>query len=626
MKHSSTWFRSLALTALLLASSPRGWAQWITQSFNLGAGWNAVYLHVDATHDTLDHLIGNDPANLIQEIWMWAPTPSASQFVTSPKSPSQPTLWLSWSRSGPTATPLARLDGNAAYLVRTSAAYTWNLKGKAVAPSYQWTSSGLNFIGFPTPPGATPPTFDSFFAPAPDLRVSAELYTYRGGTLTNNPVALFDLAGTRVERGRAFWMRAAQFNRYFGPFEVAFAGTTGARFGDTLGQVSFRLRNITAQPQTVRLTAINSETAPTGQPTVRGQVPVLVRGDLNPTNLTYQHTALISGAREWTLPKAGDPGSDIEIVLGVNRLDLSGSPGDLFAGVLRFTDAGGLTQVDVPISATVSSRAGLWVGGATVSAVSHYLKPFAKATTLVELTNALTHLGLGEGTNGFHYELDVPTSRILVFGGTNHLTGSYLVDGPINTSAGTVARPFPLRLILHHDGTNTHLLQKVHYGIGLNGTTILSTREDLLQSAQLASARRISCSHLPTSLANRPWDFTGTLRWGSNITAAVETAFDDQTSNPFLHTYHPDHDNLDAAFAAPLARGLESYGIRRQITLSFANPSSDFDSLTKGGAALTGTYVEVVTLLGNATPSRQYDVRGTFALNRISDIATLTTQ
>lgn len=624
MKRLVPILRTLTLAALLLASPSRALAQWVTQTFNLSAGWNAVYLHIDASHDTVDHLVGNDPANLIQEIWLWAPNPSASQFVTSPKSPAQPTLWLAWSRGVVTSAPLTRLPGNSAYLVRTSAAYTWSLKGKAVAPSYQWTSSGLNFIGFPTPPGGSAPTFESFLSPAQELRVGAEIFAYRGGAISNNPVAVLDYSGTRVVRGQAFWVRAPQFNRYFGPFEVTFSGPAGIRFGDNAGQVSFRLRNITSEPQTVRMERVASEAAPSGQPTVQGQVPILVRGDLNPTNLTFQHTVLAAGASQWTLPKSGDPGSDIEVVLGVDRQQLSGAPGAQFASLLRFTDAANFTQVDVPVTATLGSTSGLWVGGATVSAVSHYLKPFAQAGDLPALTNVLTRLGLAEGTNGFHYELDPPTGRVLVFGGTNHLTGSYLVDGPVNTSSGTVARPFPLRLIVHHDGTTPRLLQRVHHGIGTNGTVVLTTREEVLAAAQLAHARRLSCSHLPTSTANRPWDFTGDLRLGSSISTTVETAFDDQSSNPFLHTYHPDHDNLNAQFAAPQPRGVESYGVRRQITLSFTAPPSDFDGLTRGAAALNGTYVEVVTLLGGSGPSRSYDVRGTFALNRISDIATLT--
>lgn len=614
----------LALVALVAAALPAR-AHWLTQTLPLTAGWNAVYLHVDASHATLDSLVGNDPSNPIQEIWMWSPNPSSAQFVSSPQTPSQPVHWLNWVRPPATSGSLARLSGNVACLVRTTTDYTWNLKGKAVTPSYVWTSSGLNFIGFPTPAGGTAPTFDAFFAGAPELRVGAEVFAYRGGSLSGNPQQIFDLTSTRVTRGQAYWMRAAQFNRYFGPFEVTFQGADGARFGDSAGQVSFRLRNVTAQPLTVTLMQVASETAPTGQPVVRGVAPVLVRGELNPSTLTFQHAALASGPKQWTLAKSGEPGSDIEVVLGVDRQHMTGSPGDLYASLLRFTDSLNLTRVDVPASALVGSTAGLWVGGASVSSVNHYLKPYAKAADLPALTNLLTRLGRAEGTNGFHYELDATTGHVLVFGGPANLKGSYLLDGPINTDEGTVARPYPLRLIIHHDGTTARLLQKVHYGVGLSGSAILATREELLKPSQLASARRISAVHLPTSEANTPWAFTGSLAAGASLSVTVDTAYDDQSSNPFLHTYHPDHDNLDAEFRTPLSVGLESYGIRRQITLTLTAPPSDFDGLTRGSASLNGTYVERVTLLGAGTPSRQFDVRGTFVLNRISDIATLST-
>jgi hypothetical protein len=110
---------------------------------------------------------------------------------------------------------------------------------------------------------------------------------------------------------------------------------------------------------------------------------------------------------------------------------------------------------------------------------------------------------------------------------------------------------------------------------------------------------------------------------GSTLSTTVELGFNDQASNPFLHTYHPDHDNLDASFRTPLARGAESYGVQRQITLSFTAPANDFESLTRRGANFTGHYTEVVTFSGRPGAERQYTARGVFTLNRISDIATL---
>jgi hypothetical protein len=267
---------------------------------------------------------------------------------------------------------------------------------------------------------------------------------------------------------------------------------------------------------------------------------------------------------------------------------------------------------------------GLWVGNASVSSVNHYLNTYAKATNLTEMTNLLTRLGLAEGVNGFHYEMDPATGRVLVFGGPNNKTGSYLLDGPAKLDAGTVARPFPLRLIVHNDGANSKLLSHVYYGIGLGNNPVVATKENLLRVDQLSSARRISSVHLPNSVGNVPWNFTGTMQAGSSLNTTIDLSFDDQASNPFLHTYHPDHDNLDASFRTAVPRGQESYGVSRQITLNFTAPDPDFDSLTRRGEALNGTYTEVVTFLGKPGAQRSFTARGLFTLNRITDISTLT--
>lgn len=616
--------RILFVLAVLLAGMVKGRAQWLTQSLSLKAGWNAVYLHVDSSHDTLDGLISSDGLNPIEEVWMWAPSASVSQFVTNPQTPSQPSHWLSWVRTSSPSATLTKLPGNVACLIRSASDYTWNLKGKPVVPRYQWTSSGLNFIGFPTLPGGAAPTFDTFFTPAPELKITAEIFAYAGGLITENPVQVLDQTVTKVNRGQAFWMRSQTFNRYFGPFEVVFSGSSGVRFGDALGQVSFRIRNTADRDVTVTLQRVASEPAPSGQTPIQGQVPVLVRGPVNTSTLTYTHTELSAGPSQWTLKKQGEVGSEVEVVIGVDRQQLTGTPGQLYASILRFTDSLNYTQVDVPVTAEVSSSAGLWVGNAMISSVSHYLNKYATATNATALTNLLTRLGLEEGVDGFHYEIDPSTSRVLVFGGPDNKTGAYLRDGATKVDQGSVARPYPLRLIVHNDGAATRLLQRVYHGVGLGSTPVLATREELLLSAELARARRISAVHLPFSSGNTTWGFSGVMKAGSSMATTVETSYDDQASNPFLHTYHPDHDNLNASFNSVQPQGTESYGVRRQITLNFTAPLADFDSLTRGGATLNGNYVEIITLLGKGGPTRQFDVRGQFTLNRISDIATLT--
>ncbi len=626
--------RTLLWLVILFGWCGHSHGQWLTQTNSLRPGWNSVFLHVDATHATLDQLVGADLSNPIQEIWLWRPPLPTGQFVASPQVPvGDGSQWLSWTRAAGSSSTLQRLEGNGAYLVRlatNAAPYDWRVKGKPLTPTYRWTLTGLNFIGFPTPPSpvTSQPFFDAFLAPAPEFQQIAAIYRYQGGDLgATNPARVLALRTTRVRRDQAYWVRAGEsYNQYFGPIQLLQSSPAGIRFGDAKGRENLRLRNLANVPITVTLRQIASEAPPAGQTNLQGQVALLLRGAINTTNLTFGYSALAAGPQSWNLAAAGQPGSELEIVLGVNRSAMSGPPGALFAGVLRFNDSLGLSQLDVAVSAEKASTAGLWVGGATAESVSHYLKPYAKATNAADFAALLSRLQLAEGANGYHYERDPNTGRVLVFGGPEHKSGSYLLDGPVRIDSGTVARPFPLRLIVHHDGSSAKLLQKVYAGVGLGSNNVVATRESLLLPAQLGAARRISAVHLPTSAGNTPWNFAGSMQTGGSLTAAVPLAYDDQASNPFLHTYHPDHDNLDATFQNQLARGNESYGVNRQVTLTFTPPANDFNSLTAGGQDFTGNYAETITFAARGAQTRQYNILGSFTLKRISDIATLTTQ
>ncbi len=162
--------RFLVCLGFLLACAFPTRAQWLTQSFSLKGGWNAVFLHVDASHDTLDALVGSDGANPILEVWRWNP-PSTVQFVESPQQPVDTgSEWSSWVR-GHANPALQRLVGDSAYLVKVAtnvSTYTWQIKGRPVAPRGEWTITGLNLLGFSTLP-ASPPDFDVFLAQSPDL-------------------------------------------------------------------------------------------------------------------------------------------------------------------------------------------------------------------------------------------------------------------------------------------------------------------------------------------------------------------------------------------------------------------------------------------------------------------------
>lgn len=199
-------------------------------------------------------------------------------------------------------------------------------------------------------------------------------------------------------------------------------------------------------------------------------------------------------------------------------------------------------------------------------------------------------------------------------------------------SYGRVPRPFPLRLIVHQ-GTDANaplvLLQRIYVGLRQEGTNeyaaVLTTQEAALDSQQLSSARRISSAHLPWSTGNDHWEITGTLAPGEKLTATVTLNHDDHVTNPFLHTYHPDHDNLNAEFNAALGRGHESYHVERRLTFRLTPAGDDFDSLTRGATQLGGVFEESLIFTGKNNETKQYDVRGAFVLNRISELEQLIT-
>ncbi len=913
-----------AVALVLLGGVFHARAQWLTQTNVIKPGWNAVYLFVNASGQTLDTLVGANPANPITQVWEWNVAPSPAQYISTPQLPlSTGSQWLTWIRSGgATQNGLQQLSPNAAYLVYSSAStnYTWGVQGKPVPPAYNWNMAGLNFIGFPTT-YANPPAFNTFFAYG-GVTASFPIFGYPGGQASSYYPQPLIPSVTPVVRGQAYWLGAAtgSNNTYFGPFEIILPNPSGIDFTNTGTQISLHIANNTTTNLTVSVGMIPSETPQYGTGNLAGVPPLLVRGStVNITNLSYSCVTLGTGntpattnapaatnACSWTLAPCGQIGSDVVIVMGVNRYAMSGPPGTEYVGILRFTDSLGLSQVDVPVAATVGSTAGLWVGSASVSQVANYLKNYATnsdgsllvnpatnwiaqgtnwypyytadqlvtncttttTTTTVSITTNLTVTSLATNfsvvstnawlvvtneltiyyaytnvvfdlelvppyytndaqgnliwytqmftnlqtaastTNIFSlitnyvaavtanntqvittnlvavqynitnivvtnalFEGPVTNTTLLIYGGSTNLSvtnliglannlyvtnqvagwlvssnvsvastpassvsvvfssvtnviraytngslvtvnvtnaagaracnenllltynfttnnfttnwvynvqttsvtnglpavtniatvystnisggsgsgsslalfvrstnvfmvvstnlvlasgGNYQVTG-VNTNLGAVMSAFPLRLILFYDGTNCALLQRVFWGLNTASNRVVSTVQSALDPNQYSSARRISAVHLPWSAANAPWPFAGQLRQGGTVSGTVSDPYDDQTSNPFLHTYHPDHNNLDSSYGNELPRGAESYDLVRTITLAMAPPGTDFVSLTTANSSLSGAYAETINVVGVAGAARSFHVAGTFTLNQLSTISTLTT-
>ncbi|MDZ8119879.1 hypothetical protein [Pontiella agarivorans] len=590
-------------------------AQWVTETYELKQGWNAVFLHIDPSHVSIPELLDRDINSPITQIWRWN-APSTGNFYEDPFEYTQvATGWKQWIVSDPFK-GLQTMVGGMAYLVETGSDYSWAIKGRPVVPAYDWNVDGLNLFGFPTDK-TSPATFEDYFNASAELQATDyTFYSYNGIQLdSTNPKKIhpFLYRNEALNRGQAYWMSGGEtFNRYFGPFEVDLSGREGLNYRDSGSALSLRIRNMSGQPVTVQMDLLPSENPPAGEPMIDGLPQLLVRGPTDPETLTAGFEILIPGAgngSQWTLAEKDEEGSEIEVVLGLDRAAITDPPGSLLAGILNFSDSGGMLDIHVPIQADVSSDAGLWVGQALVTEVGQYLKTYAAGST---------------------DPLIVTNADLVV---TNDLQiseeGSYIVDS-VNRNIESVARPYPLRLIVHSpESGNALLMQQVYFGVDAFSRPVITREESVLDPEKYDQARRVTAIHLPWSEENPGWLFDGTLERGGAISARIITAFNDQRSNPFLHTYHPDHDNLDSRFKQELGQGAESYTIEREIMLNVAPPGTNFSDRVQAHQQLTGSYQEVIRVMGlpragGTNDTQIFEVHGLFSMGRVSEISEIT--
>jgi hypothetical protein len=212
------------------------------------------------------------------------------------------------------------------------------------------------------------------------------------------------------------------------------------------------------------------------------------------------------------------------------------------------------------------------------------------------------------------------------------------VESKVAGSPGaTTPKPFKLRTLLHlSDGGTASLLSHVFLGqlaVAPNDVG-LCTLESLLKQDTKANAQRMVAAHLPLDqvIITGTGTNSGTVALGESLTRTVTVPYNDPT-NPFLHQYHPDHDNRDAGFVpfalpdgvtattAKISDGVEAPSITRTCIFTFTAAPPEGSDVTSGwgSSVLGGTYSETISGIHKDTIT----VTGTFELRRASDIGTL---
>ena len=597
MKHY-IFARFLSLLLMLGGLLPAS-AQWLTQNQVLKPGWNAVYLFVDASSQTLDTMVGYNGTCPIDQVWQWKTLPGTAQYLSTPASPLMGgSQWLTYYRPGTGISTLSALSPNAAYLVHSAATtnYTWAVQGVPQPPNYLWDNTGVNLIGYATP-AVSPPTFQNFLAPVPAFASMVQLYQYTGGNFgPMNPAPVFSLYTTPVTRGQAFWVNATNINSaYYGPFTLALPNSSGLNFGSAIGQFTVQLLNVTTNPQTITATLLPSETPPFGQTAIVDVPPLLVEGSLNATNLTYAYTTLpANGTFSWTLAPAGKPGSQVAVTLGVNRFALTAPTGSLYAGILRLTDSHGLAQVDVPVTATTANNAGLWVGSASVSQVGQYLKTYATNAdgsfqfTVATNTSYATNAAVLMATNLTVYSNMVTTTAVEQYTVTNKLVDNYTTNTLTVTTNTFVAGTNVIYDI--YQSTNTVITTVVSGFDFVNARWLTTNTTNTVGAPAVTNIVLVAVTNAVAGpLTNRaPVPFTNSvssLTWVTNVVT---------TNGPFLDPV------TITSVSGPVPNPLPS---TVTTNLSFTLVATNV-VMTSGGS-LTNVYLARIYALTNVLVSAQ---------------------
>ena len=517
----------LAIAAILLLLPNTGRAQWLTQTFDLKDGWNAIYLHVDASHTDIEGALGYDQSTInqspVDQIWAWTPKPNSIQFIQSPQAPvDKSSRWSEWHKDEPVSSELKKIRGNTGYLVHANLqpnqTYKLRIKGKPVLPRYEWTTSGLNFIGFSTP-SISPPNFDQYLVHSPELHRNGEIYLYNGGALSDgtNPARLFSLRSNEVRRGEAMWIRgtAGQYSNYFGPLKVTLQNIDGVHFGDSDNNYRIIVRNMSSQSISINLSPVRSESPPSGQPSIIDSPTLLVMGELNETTLLNNYSVLNSAGKNWELKAKNEIGSSVEIVLGLDRSKMNNFTGSQYAGILRITDKipssklnggdslQGMTQIDLQVTATVPSMEGLWVGEAIVNEVRHDLTEYKE-----EENNDINVTSSASSSRSFKFpDMYLSNARNLTLTGWTRLRGTpvagelYGIVGEKNGSYLAVNRDNKLVFKINNDNEITTSSLSLnnndwnHFGVTFEGghtknTISVNLQRKLDSSFQIKSIKK----------------------------------------------------------------------------------------------------------------------------------------
>ena len=250
---------------------------------------------------------------------------------------------------------------------------------------------------------------------------------------------------------------------------------------------------------------------------------------------------------------------------------------------------------------------------------------------------------VGSADEGQYLVVDVEISQVqglVVNSGTDNVVAVEVHQHPaeLGGSAGTTvgaltrtAAPLDLRLLFHVDGNNqVRMLKEVIqvYDSSKDAYVLLTDHTLVPNYTGVAIRDGVPVGRRLSAVG---FDFQGPIpecTGGISPSGSIDCSIildKDHPTNPFLHRYHPDHDNLDERYENAV---VEAYEVTRAITLEFSSRYPADEDLPEravppagwGSTLLGGYYTETL----NGLHKDPITVHGPFILRKVADTATLT--
>jgi uncharacterized delta-60 repeat protein len=313
-------------------------------------------------------------------------------------------------------------------------------------------------------------------------------------------------------------------------------------------------------------------------------------------------------------------------------VDFSRGDGNGAAATASISGGVGSVHITAAGSGYTSAPGIVFSGGGGIGADAHTTLLGDVVTGVAAVTRLLDSIIVDEGTVSYTVARPAPegtpegtsTSRVIT---TRRLVTinrkSRWVERRVH-SGGAAAAPsqFPVRLILHSLEAGSPVLMQQAYLGSRDGIAYAGPEQGVVAALVKGDGPTPPGSFGRVSSASFPrggvWSGSGDFRSTAQFKV---TLGHDAESNPFVHTYHPDHDNWDARYEKKLGEGVESYTVTREITLLFdSERPPGVSDLTWGVSTLGGTYTEEISGL---RAGEAISISGPFILHQVSEAADL---